>query len=297
MPKKVLHLLLIQVVVLFMGLLAPSQVNARPVSVAEADGGGGSTVAKTCGYSLKNPGNTNITYTISFDSTGRVIKIIRETSHPLSDGPDDKPSLSNVTSSYQVQFTKCVAYIQIDGSTMKPSDSGNYVLTTFNDTGIQPGDYPDGTPDEDEENWTGIFDGDMDRGSFLDFSRVSCGNELIRNIPTIIPRISSSIYNLVMVIVPVLLVIFGMLDLVKGIMSQKEDEMRKGRSAFIKRTIIGLLTFLVVLLTKLLLGLVGGHGNVSRIVGCVDCFVSGVDSCGSNDAEDSMEEYSSQEVA
>lgn len=101
------------------------------------------------------------------------------------------------------------------------------------------------------------------------------GNELITNIPSIVPRITSSFYNAIMVLVPVILIIMGTIDLVKGIMSQKEDEMKKGRETFVKRLVGSVIIFLIVLIVKFFVGAVArDNGNRMRIVDCIDCFVS-----------------------
>jgi len=63
---------------------------------------------------------------------------------------------------------------------------------------------------------------------------VSCGNGMIDKIPSMIPKVISVIYNVIQVAVPVILVIMGSLDLMKGITAQKEDEMKKGQQMFIK---------------------------------------------------------------
>ena len=106
----------------------------------------------------------------------------------------------------------------------------------------------------------------------------SCGGKdgaIIEKIPSIIPRISASLYNAVMVIVPVILIIMGSIDLVKGIASQKEDEMKKGRDTFVKRLIGAVLVFLIVLLVKIFIGMIAGtSANRNRIVHCIDCFIS-----------------------
>lgn len=103
---------------------------------------------------------------------------------------------------------------------------------------------------------------------------VSCGN--INNIPKRIPEFFSSLINIVQVIVPVLLVLFGVLDLIKGMMSQKEDEIKKGQQALIKRLIIGIIVFLIIILVKFLVSaLAEGTNNKNNIIDCIDCFVSG----------------------
>lgn len=107
---------------------------------------------------------------------------------------------------------------------------------------------------------------------------VSCGgtgsSALIKNIPSILPKITSSVYNAVMVIVPVALILFGIIDLIKGIMSQKEDEIKKGRDSLVKRLVIGIVIFLIVMLVKLFVNIINGGNDSSKIIGCIDCFVS-----------------------
>lgn len=107
---------------------------------------------------------------------------------------------------------------------------------------------------------------------------VSCGGSgssaLIKNIPSILPKITSSIYNTVMVVVPVALILLGIVDLVKGIMSQKEDEIKKGRESLVKRLITGVIVFLIVMLVKLFVNIINGGNDSSKIIGCIDCFVS-----------------------
>ena len=105
-----------------------------------------------------------------------------------------------------------------------------------------------------------------------------CGGKsgvLITNIPSIVPRITSTLYNTIMVLVPVILIVMGSVDLIKGIMSQKEDEMKKGRETFVKRLIGAAIIFLIVLIVKIFVGAVSRDGkNSVRIVDCIDCFVS-----------------------
>ena len=54
------------------------------------------------------------------------------------------------------------------------------------------------------------------------------------------------------IIAPVMLVILGMIDLVKGITSGKEDDMKKGQATFFKRLIIALLLFFVITIVRMI---------------------------------------------
>ena len=76
--------------------------------------------------------------------------------------------------------------------------------------------------------------------------------------------------------IPIVLVIFGMIDLGKAVMAGKEDEMKKAQGTLIKRFLYAVVAFLVVTLVTFAMGLVGsdswkecwkGHGkaNVSDI--------------------------------
>ena len=77
--------------------------------------------------------------------------------------------------------------------------------------------------------------------------------------------------------VPVVLVLFGMIDLVKAISSQKEDDLKKAQGVLIKRLIMGVLVYFVVVIVKLLLSAIGG--NTDGIWNCVQCFVSNANGC------------------
>ena len=118
-------------------------------------------------------------------------------------------------------------------------------------------------------------DDDTPRADFMVIEHTSCGDGLVKNIPTIVPRIAASSYNVVMVVVPAILVILGAIDLAKGVMSQKEDEIKKGRDSLIKRLVAGMAVFLIVMLVKLLVGVVAqSSDDANGIIGCIDCFMS-----------------------
>lgn len=103
----------------------------------------------------------------------------------------------------------------------------------------------------------------------------SCDASLSTNviIDERIPETVSTVINVIKIVVPVLLVIFGMLDLFKGITAQKEDEMKKGQQLFIKRLISGALVFFVFIIVQLLVSFAAGGEN-QTIMDCADCFIN-----------------------
>ncbi len=89
-----------------------------------------------------------------------------------------------------------------------------------------------------------------------------------------IPEMVHSIVTIIKVAVPILLVILGMIDLVKGVVAQKEDDMKKGRSMFIKRLISGVLVFFVFTIVQLIISFVADASKNPGIMDCVSCFIN-----------------------
>ena len=57
------------------------------------------------------------------------------------------------------------------------------------------------------------------------------------------------------IIVPIIIIIYGMIDFSKAVLASKEDEMRKAQTTFVKRVLIGIGVFLVPVIVDLLMGL------------------------------------------
>ena len=72
------------------------------------------------------------------------------------------------------------------------------------------------------------------------------------------------IHNIIVLIkiaVPVILVIFGMLDLAKGVIAGKEDEIKKGQQVFIKRLIAGVIVFFIITIVQLVMGVISSEDD------------------------------------
>jgi len=105
-------------------------------------------------------------------------------------------------------------------------------------------------------------------------NRVVCGN--LTNIPGRIPAFTSILVNVLQVLVPVLLVVFGIIDLLKAMSAQKEEDIANGRKVLFKRIIIGFLVFLMVALTKLVLNIaIENPALKESAVDCINCFING----------------------
>ena len=90
-----------------------------------------------------------------------------------------------------------------------------------------------------------------------------------------IPKVVSMVILAIQIAVPVLLVVMGSIDLAKGVIAQKDDEIAAGRKTFIKRLIAGLLVFFVVAIVKLLISVVSNSDD--NIMACACYFLNGPD--------------------
>ncbi len=102
---------------------------------------------------------------------------------------------------------------------------------------------------------------------------VSCGGGTIAKMNSTIPHLTSLIVDLIKIVIPVLLIIFGMLDFGKAVLAQKEDEIKKNQSLFIKRLMSAALVFFVFIIVELLFNIVAKDED-DGIWNCVNCFIN-----------------------
>lgn len=88
-----------------------------------------------------------------------------------------------------------------------------------------------------------------------------------------IPNTVHTIILIIQIAVPILLVVFGMMDLMKGVMAQKEDEIKKGQQTFIKRLIAAAIVFFVIAIVKMVVSFVADDDQ--DIMSCFNAFVNG----------------------
>lgn len=106
------------------------------------------------------------------------------------------------------------------------------------------------------------------------YSKIVCGDV---EVPYLAAQITSTTITILKIATPVIIIIFGMIDLVKAVVAQKEDDISKGAKTFLKRTIIGICVFLVFVFVQLIIGLVARQDDNVNMWNCVDCFVN--DNC------------------
>lgn len=95
-----------------------------------------------------------------------------------------------------------------------------------------------------------------------------------------LPEIVNLVVTLIKIFVPIVLVIFGMIDLAKAVMSNDEKEMKGAQTKLIKRVIYAVLVFLIISIVQLVFGVLSSTGaSDDSVAGCISCFVSGTDNC------------------
>lgn len=89
-----------------------------------------------------------------------------------------------------------------------------------------------------------------------------------------------TIVTIIKIGIPVLLIIIGMIDLGKAVMAQKEDEIKKGQSLFIKRLIAAILVFLVVYAVQIVVRFVANDTDNADFRSCMNCFINATEQNG-----------------
>lgn len=99
-------------------------------------------------------------------------------------------------------------------------------------------------------------------------------------IPAAVFKLVHYVVLVIQIVVPILLIIWGMLDFAKGLIKGKDDEIKAGQKTFISRLIVAVMVFLVVTITRLVVSLVGnldteGTAEQGTFSTCIDAFLSG----------------------
>lgn len=102
------------------------------------------------------------------------------------------------------------------------------------------------------------------------------------DIPVIIPELTSYAVTLLKIVTPVILIIMGMVQLIKAIVSQKEDEIKKGQNSLIKKVIIAVMIFFVISIVQFVISKVADKSESGSLQSCMQCFLNGPNSSACN---------------
>ena len=85
-------------------------------------------------------------------------------------------------------------------------------------------------------------------------------------------KLVASVVKLIQFGVPILFIVFGMIDLGKAVMSSKEDEMKKAQGTLLKRFLYAVAVFLIVTLVTFVMGMVGEAGTGANTTSWSTCW-------------------------
>lgn len=104
---------------------------------------------------------------------------------------------------------------------------------------------------------------------------VSCGTA--GGIPKIVPQVTSILYSILMLAVPIVLIASGVITLMKAIGSEKEDEINKARGKLAKKFMIAALAFSTTLIVLTVLNLLTNDNDATdktSVTACIRCMLS-----------------------
>lgn len=102
---------------------------------------------------------------------------------------------------------------------------------------------------------------------------VTCGG---MTIDAVIPAIVSTIVTAIKIFIPIVLIIFGMLDMGRAVLSSDEKAMKENQGKLIKRVIYAVVVFLIVALVQTVFGVLGKADTEgsNTATSCINCFIN-----------------------
>lgn len=104
----------------------------------------------------------------------------------------------------------------------------------------------------------------------------------------IVPGVIRAFVTILKIVVPIILIVFGILDISKAVMANDEKEMKEAQKKFIKRIVYAVVIFFIVALVQFLFTrLAKADSNKDTVdssdtAACISCFISDSSACNSN---------------
>ena len=104
-------------------------------------------------------------------------------------------------------------------------------------------------------------------------------------VPNVLFNTTATIIRVIKIAVPVLLIIFGMIDFAKSVIAKKEDDVKKYRKSFVQRLVAALVVFLIIYVVQFAVNLISSVEDktnedgqtISDIWSCSKKFIVGID--------------------
>lgn len=96
-----------------------------------------------------------------------------------------------------------------------------------------------------------------------------CSDPAIQNIAYLV----GIVFAAIRIAVPIILIVIGMVEMVRGITSQDEKVLKQAQSGLVKKAVAALIVFLIVSIVGLLMRIIGGDEYKS----CMKCVTNFTD--------------------
>ena len=102
--------------------------------------------------------------------------------------------------------------------------------------------------------------------------KVSCGNDVV--FPKQMPSVISFVISTMLYLIPIILIVMGMIDLIKALIQQKEEDMKRYQKQFFKRILIAACALLIIVIVKTILNVLVGLNERNNVGDCLNCFIN-----------------------
>lgn len=101
-------------------------------------------------------------------------------------------------------------------------------------------------------------------------------------IDPMVPAFIRLLINAIKIIVPIILIIFGIIEMLKAATANDEKVMKEAQGKLIKRIVYAVLIFFIVAIVQLVFNVLakaGSNESKNEIPACISCFTSNGDDC------------------
>ncbi len=109
----------------------------------------------------------------------------------------------------------------------------------------------------------------------------ACQTAIGAEVPGTILNMVHYIYLAIQIVVPIMLILFGMIDLAKALTASKEDEIKKAQAGLLRKAVVAILVFLIFSITKFVFNFASAdltEDDSANVWNCVSCFIDGPNS-------------------
>lgn len=210
----------------------------------------------TCQYMTSVSNNIYQYYTIDFTRTNyteaklKNVQFIVSTV-PLSQGTNIVTNNSvNATVNFAPKdASECPEYIKVsDNKEIISATSGSFKLVSSN----------------------------TNKGDSNELEYVSCGHgdTISTGIPSFIPYLTSTAFNLLKMGTPIVLIIMGMLEIVKAVTKGTPEDFNKAKGKLFKKFIAAAIVFFIFSITQFVITNVASSEEAGTISECFNCYLN-----------------------